>query len=129
MTRLSFAPDFVSLAMSPSHLVLPIPLLVIFFVVYSLAAPYFRTEKQRAFILSTLSSAMMTLVSLPFVWNYVTLGLDVSYHKAQDGWLREVAMIGITFFGTYLTGEYLASTELKLTITPADVSCGPLRCA
>ena len=91
----------------PPSVLLPIPLFAFFNLIYFLTAPYFGTEKQRAYILSTFSSATMALVSLPFVWTYLVSGLRVSYEEGQEGWLRLLGIFGVVFFGTYLFGGCL----------------------
>ena len=88
-------------------LFLAIALFGLFALIYTLVSPRFETEKQRAYVLSSFSSATMTSVSLPFLWNYAMYGLGGSYVAAQAGWLRKLGVFGVVFFGTYLTGESL----------------------
>ncbi len=95
----------VSIFELPIHHLLPFPLFGLFALVYSLAAPSFATEKQRAYILSSFTSASMTLVSLPYVWSDMLYGLKATYEDAQIGWRRDVAMCGMAFFATYLAGK------------------------
>jgi len=96
---------FASLSALPLPIILPIPLFALFTGAYLVAAPYFPTEKQRAYILSTFTSAAMTLMSLPFVWNYLAHGFRVSHEEAQGGWRWDLALFGVILFGTYLFGE------------------------
>lgn len=91
----------------PRHIAayLPIPIFIFFALTYTTVAPYFQMEKKRAYILSTLSSATMSLISLPFVYQYTFHGLGVVYEKSQNGWMGSLARFGVVFFGTYLFGE------------------------
>ncbi|EAL22692.1 hypothetical protein CNBB1410 [Cryptococcus deneoformans B-3501A] len=82
-----------------------IPLFLIFFLAYFFVAPYFATERQRAYILSTTSSCFMTLVSLPFVWKYARHGLGVIYEEGQSGWMGALGRVGVVFFATYLFSD------------------------
>lgn len=74
---------------------------------YHILAPRFKTEKQRAYILSTLSSAFMTLVSTPFVWAYVKYGVEGLYDAGSRGRMEAIGQVGVVFFGVYLFGEQL----------------------
>lgn len=69
---------------------------------YHLAAPYFSTERKRAYILSTICSGTMSIISLPFVWDYVVQGLGPMYAAGQVGWKRDLGKFGVVFFGSYL---------------------------
>lgn len=95
--------DFSSL---PPGLVLPVPLFLLFCAVYRTIAPRFETEKQRAYVLSTLSSATMTLASLPFVYAYLTGGIERMWDLGQTGWTKGLADCTVAFFGTYLFCKY-----------------------
>lgn len=90
---------------------LPLPLYLLLWAVYILSAPYFATEKQRAYILSTLSSGVMTTISLPFVGKYLIYGLATTYEEAQRGWMASLANFGVVFFGVYLFGELLLAGD------------------
>jgi hypothetical protein len=46
-------------------------------ITFHLLAPLYTTTKQLSWILTTVVSATMTLVSIPFVWDYVASGGDV----------------------------------------------------
>ncbi|WVQ71788.1 hypothetical protein IAR50_001330 [Cryptococcus sp. DSM 104548] len=81
-------------------IILPIPILLI--LSYTILAPHFVTERQRAYILSAITSGTMTLASLPFAWSYLRWGLEVTYKETQQGWMAALARIGVVFFGTYL---------------------------
>lgn len=72
---------------------------------YHVLASSFKTEKQRAYILSTLSSGVMTSASLPFVWTYGRKGLGGLYETGGEGWMGKVGEVGVIFFGVYLFGE------------------------
>lgn len=88
-----------------TRLVLPQIIFALFAGVYWKFAPYLRTERQRAYVLSTLSSGTMTLLSLPFVWGYVAHGLHETYWASQEGWRAAVTQFGVLFFGTYLFAD------------------------
>lgn len=83
----------------------PMPLFLIFFLIYASVAPYFATERQRAYILSTISSSFMTLASLPFIWKYARHGLGMIYEEGQSGWMGALGRVGVVFFATYLFCE------------------------
>lgn len=91
----------------PPAVVLPVPLFALFCAVYRTIAPRFETEKQRAYVLSTLSSATMTLASLPFVYGYLTGGIERMWYLGNNGWTRHLADVVVAFFGTYLFCKYL----------------------
>lgn len=82
-----------------------IPLFLIFFLIYTSVAPYFATERQRAYILSTISSWFMTLASLPFSWKYARHGLSTIYEEGQIGWMGALGRVSVVFFATYLFCE------------------------
>ncbi|KAK4687042.1 hypothetical protein P7C73_g3077, partial [Tremellales sp. Uapishka_1] len=79
---------------------------------YAVLAPRFETEKQKAYILSTISSFTMTLVSLPFLSTYVLHGLEGVYESSQLGWKGDLGRFGVVFFGCYLFSD-LAIGYLK----------------
>jgi hypothetical protein len=54
-----------------------VPSIFVFCAIYHLLAPMYTTPKQLSWILTTVVSATMTLVSIPFVWDYVSSGGDV----------------------------------------------------
>jgi hypothetical protein len=91
--------------MLPLYLTVPVPLYLSMIVYYHLLAPRFQTEKQRAYLLSTLSATIMSLVSLPFFWMYVTRGFEGMYQAGRVGWMKELGEIGVVVFGVYLFGE------------------------
>ena len=84
---------------------LPIPLYLSMITYYLVLAPSFKTEKQRAYILSTLSSGLMTSASLPFIWTYGRKGLGGLYETGGEGWMGKLAEAGVVFFAVYLFGE------------------------
>ncbi|RXK36233.1 hypothetical protein M231_06503 [Tremella mesenterica] len=98
-------PDFSSLFNLPIPLTLPIPLFIIFTITYLSFAPRFKTEKQKAYILSTLSSGSMTLISLPFLYTYLTKGFGVVMEQGEMGWMLVLGRFGVTFFATYLIAD------------------------
>ena len=61
-------------------------------------APRYPTDKQSAWILTTISSAVMTLASIPFLYDYFSNGGSVKY-------IRIIPNLSITvsrFFQSYL---------------------------
>lgn len=98
---MDMTPTSISMSMP---VVLPVPLYLSMVMYYHLLAPNFGTEKQRAYILSTLSAATMTIISLPFVWVYVSEGLEGLYAMGDGGWTSVVGEVGVVFFGVYLFG-------------------------
>jgi hypothetical protein len=54
-----------------------VPFIFVFCAIYHFLAPLYTTPKQLSWILTTVASATMTLVSIPFVWDYVSSGGDV----------------------------------------------------
>lgn len=73
---------------------------------YHALAPYFRTEKQRAYIMSALSSATMSVISIPFAYTYLRYGLEKAYSDSQSGWMGDLARFGAIFFGVYLFSKF-----------------------
>jgi hypothetical protein len=89
----------------PLYQAVSLPLYLSMIAYHHLLAPHFRTEKQRAYLLSTLSAAVMSGASIPFVWLYLTRGLGGMYEAGQEGWLGVLARLGAIFFGVYLFGK------------------------
>lgn len=89
----------------PLGLALPPTLFLGFVGLYTALSPYFHTDKQRAYILSTCSSLTMSLISLPYITQYLYAGLEDVFEKAQEGWRLELGKFGVLFFGTYLFGK------------------------
>jgi hypothetical protein len=90
----------------PLYFTVPVPLYLTMIVYYHLLAPRFETEKQRAYLLSTLSASVMSGISLPFLWMYLTRGFEGMYAAGQDGWMGILAEMGVMIFGVYLFGEF-----------------------
>lgn len=90
----------------PPILLVPVPLFAFFVVFYKTVAPRFETEKQRAYVLSCLSSLVMTLSSLPFMYGYLTGGMERVWYMGNNGWSKVFADCVIAFFATYLFGEF-----------------------
>lgn len=101
---------------------LPIPIYAGFALAYWKLAPNFETDRQRAYILSTISAFVMTLISLPFLWTYLVYGLETVYEAAQGGWLGMVGRFGVVFFGTYLFGQFCSYKHAIQVDVVADVS-------
>lgn len=67
---------------------------------YRMAATLYPIRKQRAWILTGMSSAFMTIVSLPFFWDWISGNRNMlSFGVAQEGVL---AYAGSRFFQAYL---------------------------
>jgi hypothetical protein len=90
-------------------LFLPPTLFLSFYIIYTVISPRFHTEKQRAYILSVISSGTMTVISLPYVGQYLSQGLERCYEDAQHGWRKDLGSLGVLFFGTYLLGRSASS--------------------
>jgi hypothetical protein len=79
--------------------------------VYASASPLFKTDKERAYIMSSAVSFCMTLGSLPFLGRYLAGGFDAVV-AVQDGWAgHQGARALVVFFGCYLVGELLERHE------------------
>ncbi len=86
--------------------VLICPLILgLFATCYKVFAPRFDSERKRAYVLSTISSCVMSIIAIPFVYTYLVYGLKTVYERGQDGWMGRLGVFGIMFFGTYLFGE------------------------
>ena len=81
--------------------------LVVFVSAYFLLAPRYGTVKQRAWILTTLSSAFMTLVSTPLVYGYVSGGFSVTSIPK----LPSVTLPAIRLFQAYLIAYVFFGNE------------------
>lgn len=93
-----------------------------FCLAYSSLSPRFETERKRAYILSTISSFTMTLISLPYVWTYLVYGMEACFETAQSGWMLGLGQFAVIFFGTYLTGEFSCFIQRAPVDSTADVS-------
>lgn len=49
-----------------------------FIAIYYALAPFYSTSKQRAWILTAVSSALMTIASAPYVWEYLISGGEIT---------------------------------------------------
>lgn len=94
---------------------LPCGLYAFMVIYYHLLAPRFQTDKQRAYLLSALSSGILTTISLPFVWTYATQGLGGMYEAGQTGWMGVMGYFGVNYFGVYLFGEFPTSAVLQVS--------------
>ncbi|EJT46759.1 hypothetical protein A1Q1_04502 [Trichosporon asahii var. asahii CBS 2479] len=62
----------------------------------------------------------MTLASLPFVYGYLTGGIERMWYLGNNGWTRHLADVVVAFFGTYLfLATHLHSPPEKYTLTPS----------
>lgn len=59
-----------------------VPAFLVFCGIYHRLAPLWTTTRQRAWILTTVASALMTLVSIPLFADYVSSGGDVKSVRA-----------------------------------------------
>ncbi|KAF5367275.1 hypothetical protein D9615_010445 [Tricholomella constricta] len=73
---------------------------------FHLSAPFFATPKQRAWILTTLSSATMSLASLPFLWDYLSGGGDVKNIRTMSTF----AVMANRFFQAYLAADLVVGS-------------------
>ncbi|KAJ6463130.1 hypothetical protein C8R47DRAFT_992753 [Mycena vitilis] len=78
------------------------PALLTLCAAYPAFAPHFSAERQRAWILTTLASSLMTLASLPFVFDYFSHG-GIASIQARAGLAEAVNR----FFQAYLVGDML----------------------
>jgi len=77
-----------------------VPALFAFCAIYHLLAPLYTTPKQLSWILTTVASATMTIVSIPFMWDYVLSGGDVK---------RVRTLSTLTYTTTRIFQAYLVS--------------------
>ena len=75
---------------------------------YHILAKEFKTPKQHSWILTTLSSFIMTFVSLPFVLDLVTTG-SVSGVQVH----AHLAYLACRFFQTYLIWYVVTMDEMQ----------------
>jgi hypothetical protein len=66
---------------------------------YHVMAPMCATSKQASWVLTAISSAVMSIASLPFLWVYFTDGGNVKSIRV----LPHFAVIVVRFFQAYLT--------------------------
>jgi len=109
----------------PLYLTVPVPLYTTMIVYYHILAPHFKTEKQRAYLLSTLSASVMSCLSLPFLWLYIARGFEGMYATGQEGWMGVWAEMGVIMFGVYLFGESPFCASVICADCIADVSICP----
>jgi hypothetical protein len=69
--------------------------------IYHLLAPIYNTPKQLAWILTAVSSAVMTISSMPFVWDYVAGGGSVKNVRT----FSPLALAANRFFQGYLIAD------------------------
>ena len=77
----------------------------IFALAYRQFAPRFASERQRAYILSAISSGSMSVMSLPFLYTYLRYGMEETFEVGQNGAMGVLARFSTIFFGTYLFGK------------------------
>lgn len=88
-----------------------------FSVYYAKVSPKFDSERKRAYLLSTLSSLTMSIISLPFVGAYLAYGIQGCFTMAQSGWMLRLGQFGVMFFGTYLFGKSFVNPARMLLIS------------
>lgn len=95
------------------HPVIFLPAVFLFCLIFHLLTPLYTTPKQISWILTTLASAIMTLVSIPFVWDYVRSGGDVKS-------VRTLPMLTYTtsrIFQAYLVSCVIFNSRVVLGLT------------
>jgi hypothetical protein len=107
LTLADWTPDIAARAAALDPLVLrvPLPAATVLLTAYATISPFFPDVRARAYILSVVSSATMTLASLPFVARYLSGGLPAVWAAGQDGWTRTLSTVLIPAFATYLFSE------------------------
>jgi len=92
------------------------PIYAGFLMAYRHFSPRFASERQRAYILSAISSCSMSFMSLPFLYSYLRYGMKETFEAGQGGWMGVLARFSTIFFGTYLFGEFVSpSSGVELT--------------
>ncbi|WVR05386.1 hypothetical protein IAU60_002400 [Kwoniella sp. DSM 27419] len=99
--------------MLPAYVLSP-AIFALFALSYRFLSPKFSTDRKRAYVLSTISSCVMTITSVPFFLHYLSYGFKNTFEAAQKGWMRELGEFGVVFFGTYLF----------VTLLTADLAIG-----
>ncbi|WVF71992.1 hypothetical protein IAT40_006803 [Kwoniella sp. CBS 6097] len=102
-------------ALFPSTILIPLGLFISFNALYGILSPHFKREKQRAYILSTISSGCMTLLSLPYLYTYTTMGFGQAFERCQEGWMGSLGRIGVLTFGTYLFSDVSLTNLMSCT--------------
>jgi hypothetical protein len=103
----------------PLYQTIPVPLYASMIVYYHLLAPRFHSERKRAYLLSALSASIMSCISIPFFWIYVTRGFGEMFEAGQEGWMGLLAEGGVVVFGVYLFGEF-PPPSTSLSVICAD---------
>ncbi|KAH8832032.1 hypothetical protein DL96DRAFT_1553219 [Flagelloscypha sp. PMI_526] len=70
---------------------------------YDLSSPYFSSTKQRAWILTGFTSAVMTLLSLPFLYDFVAGNASVLYVHSRGA----LDVYALRFFQSYLISDLI----------------------
>ncbi|TFK32380.1 hypothetical protein BDQ12DRAFT_692592 [Crucibulum laeve] len=73
---------------------------------YHILAPQYSTQKQLSWILTTVSSAVMTIMSLPFMYDYFMHGGRVQYIRT----LSTFSIAAVRFFQGYLAADLTIGT-------------------
>ncbi|WRT67320.1 uncharacterized protein IL334_004290 [Kwoniella shivajii] len=76
-----------------------------FFLAYQAFSPLFESERKRAYVLSSISSFTMTLLSIPLFGSYLLYGLKDTFEYAQGGWMGNWTRFAVVFFATYLFAD------------------------
>lgn len=102
----------------PLGITLPLPIFVGLVGWYTAVAPHFAEMRKRAYVLSSISSLIMTFSSLPFVYAYFTGGIPAVWAAGQEGWTKTLADAAVAYFGTYLFSEcYDCTARSQITNT------------
>ncbi|WWC89754.1 uncharacterized protein L201_004680 [Kwoniella dendrophila CBS 6074] len=76
-----------------------------FYLAYEKLSPKFESERKKAYILSSISSCVMTLSSIPFFLSYLIYGLEETFHQGQLDYLGQLGEFCTIFFGVYLFAD------------------------
>jgi hypothetical protein len=95
----------------PLHLSLPVPIYLGLCLAYATLYRFFKTDRERAYILSTISAITVSTASLPFFYLYLTSGFGGVHAASQQGTMATFTEVTVTFFGVYLFGECLSEVE------------------
>ncbi|KAL4063891.1 hypothetical protein J3A83DRAFT_4378565 [Scleroderma citrinum] len=75
--------------------------LVVLVLAFYLCAPRFTTVKQRSWILTTISSAIMSIASLPLAWDFLSSSFDLMSVQRSNMW----TYCASRFFQAYLIAD------------------------
>ena len=87
-----------------------LPFVAFFVSFYYLVSPFYKTPKQKSWILTATSSFIMTSCSLPFVFDYLSNGCSVKAIRTSS----DVAFIANRLFQSYLVSYVSIPAHFKL---------------